>query len=115
MIKGAVDKLLSAQRALGLPVDEEHREVTSDLDGDVTAIIEATLAPRSHIVGRSLEEVRFRDRYGFTALAIWRQGAVITQRLQRIPLLFGDALLCHVPWTAWIAAGDPWGQHESRS
>ena len=97
VIKGAVEKLVSAQQVLGLQLHEEAREVTSDLEGDGTSIIEATLAPRSHIVGRSLEEARFRDRYGFTALAIWRQGEVITQRLRSIPLLFGDALLLQGP------------------
>ncbi|MCI0876319.1 MAG: anion permease, partial [Chloroflexi bacterium] len=64
--------------------------------GDVQ-LIEATLAPRSHIVGRSLRDVRFRDRYGFTALAISRQGEVITERLRDVPLKFGDSLLLQGP------------------
>jgi di/tricarboxylate transporter len=44
-----------------------------------------------------LKEVRFRDRFGFTALAIWRHGDVITERLRDIPLHFGDALLLQGP------------------
>jgi di/tricarboxylate transporter len=56
-------------------------------------LIEATLAPNSGLVGRTLRGVRFRDRYGFTALAIWRHGEAITEKLRDLPLLFGDALL----------------------
>jgi di/tricarboxylate transporter len=49
------------------------------------------------MVGRTLREIRFRDRYGFTALAIWRHGEAITQRLRDIRLEFGDALLLRGP------------------
>jgi di/tricarboxylate transporter len=55
------------------------------------------LAPRSRMVGRTLRNIHFRDRYGFTALAIWRQGEVITQRLRDVRLRFGDALLLRGP------------------
>ena len=97
IVKGAVEKLVTAQQALGLQVEAEHHEVSTELDGGEISIIEATLAPRSHIVGRNLEEVRFRDRYGFTALAIWRHGEVITQRLRDVQLQFGDSLLLQGP------------------
>ena len=56
------------------------------IDVEQAEIIEATIAPRSHIVGLSLREARFRDKYGFTALAIWRHGQVITQRLRDVRL-----------------------------
>ncbi len=62
-----------------------------------TQVIEATLAPNSHIVGQSLNKSRFRERYGFTALAISHQGEVITQRLRDVHLQFGDALLLQGP------------------
>jgi di/tricarboxylate transporter len=48
-------------------------------------------------VGRTLRGVRFRDRYGFTALAIWRHGEAITEKLRDVPLQFGDALLLQGP------------------
>lgn len=64
--------------------------------GDVQ-MIEVTVAPNSRIVGNSLREARFRERYGFTALAISSQGEMITQRLRDVPLQFGDALLLQGP------------------
>jgi di/tricarboxylate transporter len=68
-----------------------------DLDSDDSHIFEAVLAPRSGISGHTLKEIRFRDRFGFAALAIWRQGEVVTQRLSDFRLRFGDALLLQGP------------------
>lgn len=97
IVKGAVEKMVTAKQGLGLQVEDEHPDLAFDLDGDGLSIIEATLAPRSHIVGRTLEEVRFREQFGFTTLAIWRHGEVITRRLRDLPLQFGDALLLQGP------------------
>ncbi len=54
---------------------------------------EVTLAPRSALEGRTLRDIRFRDRHGLQVLAIWRQGLVIQHELGEIPLRFGDAML----------------------
>ncbi|MGB2910368.1 MAG: SLC13 family permease, partial [Anaerolineales bacterium] len=43
------------------------------------------------------KEVGFRDRFGFTAIAIWRHGDVITEKLSDAELRFGDALLLQGP------------------
>ncbi len=40
-----------------------------------------------------MNEVKFRDQFGFSALAIWRDGGVITEHLRDVKLRFGDALL----------------------
>ena len=53
--------------------------------------------PRSRLIGQSLKDVRFRDKYGVTALAIWRSGRPIRRELANRPLEFGDALLLQGP------------------
>jgi di/tricarboxylate transporter len=97
VIEGQVDNLMEAREALGIEIESERKLELDRLDPEKISIIEATLAPRSGMVGRSLREVRFRDQYGFTALAIWRQGGVITQRLRDVRLKFGDTLLLQGP------------------
>ena len=47
-------------------------------------MVEATLAPRSSMVNRSLRSLNFRERYGFTVLAIRRHGEIITERLRSV-------------------------------
>ena len=51
------------------------------------------LAPRSRLIGETLRSSHFREKYGMSALAIWRGENEIIADLADIPLTFGDALL----------------------
>lgn len=69
----------------------------ADLESRDTVVVEAILAPRSSLVGRTLREARFRHRYGMTALAVWRGDQPILAELGDRRLAFGDALLLQGP------------------
>ena len=100
VLSGASTRLVAAGPALDIHFnvgDNLTADRVDEIGGDEVALIEATLSPRSRVVGLDLEEARFRDRYGFTALAIRRDGEVITHRLRDEPLEFGDALLLQGP------------------
>ena len=56
-------------------------------------LIEAAIAPRSHLASQTLQEMRFEQKFGATVLAIWRGGRSIRTRLAHLPLEFGDGLL----------------------
>jgi di/tricarboxylate transporter len=64
--------------------------------GDAT-IIEAVVAPGSILVGKSLEQSDFRNRFGATVLAIRHHDHIRHQRLASTPLSAGDALLIEAP------------------
>jgi di/tricarboxylate transporter len=96
-VEGSPDDLMGAREALGLGSEDKQRLDLERLEPGNVQLIEATLAPNTGLVGRTLQGVRFRDRYGFTALAIWRHGQAITQKLRDVPLHFGDALLLQGP------------------
>jgi di/tricarboxylate transporter len=97
LVEGTVENLMRARDRLELVIEAERKWELEELDPEKTHVVEATLAPRSRMVGRTLRNMHFRDRYGFTALAIWRQGEVITERLRDVRLRFGDALLLRGP------------------
>lgn len=97
IIEGSAKNLLAAQGELNLKPIGGHDFNLASLETDRMHIFEATLAPRSTMVGRSLKEAKFRDRFGFTAMAIWRQGEVMTNRLRDEKLQFGDTLLLQGP------------------
>jgi di/tricarboxylate transporter len=97
ILEGSAQSLLSAQEELKFNIHTDPEFEFSDLDTEQSYIFEATLAPRSTMVGRTLNNVRFRDRFGFTTLAIWRQGDVITEHLRDVELRFGDSLLLQGP------------------
>jgi len=97
MVEGTIDNLMRARDELGLGIAAKPQRQLDDLDDESSHIVEATLAPRSSMVGRSLRSIRFRARYGFTVLAVYRQGEVIMKRLRSVKLQFGDALVLQGP------------------
>ena len=99
LIEGSAENLLRARKELGLVTANEskrHGELDR-LSEEEIGIVESTLAPRSSMVNRSLRSLNFRERYGFTVLAIRRQGEMITKRLRSVRLQFGDDLLLQGP------------------
>lgn len=68
-----------------------------DLVSATIVVVEAMLAPRSRLIGQTLRDAHFREKYGMTVLAIWRTGRPIRTGLTDTPLQFGDALLLQGP------------------
>lgn len=60
-------------------------------------LVEVVLAPRSEHDGRSLREIRFRERYGIQVIGLWRAGVVVHEDLADQRLRFGDAMLMQGP------------------
>ncbi|MDK9718301.1 MAG: SLC13 family permease [Trichlorobacter sp.] len=59
-------------------------------------LVEAVVAPGSTLDGRSLQQARFRSRYGLQALAIRHRNNVRHENLEDIRLKAGDVLLFEV-------------------
>ena len=70
----------------------------AELESEDFGIVEVALAPRSALVGKTLRDLEFRDRYGLQLLAVWRDGRSIHQNLADLVFRFGDALLVQGPW-----------------
>lgn len=58
-----------------------------------TVLGEVVLSPHAGIFGKSLSQLRFRERFGLNVLALWRQGSPIRSNLSELPLRAGDTLL----------------------
>lgn len=101
----AGDRFLVAGEPSGILALLEMGEVDLDADAgqtriesDEIGIVETTVAPRSSLLGRTLGDVRFRDRYRLQVLALWREGRPIRTGLGRMRIEFGDALLVQGQW-----------------
>lgn len=68
-----------------------------DLQTISTVFAEAMLSPRSSLTGRTVREVMFRQKFGMSVLAVWRQGKPIREDIGDLRLEFGDALLLQGP------------------
>ncbi|MDR7427417.1 MAG: SLC13 family permease [Armatimonadota bacterium] len=103
VIEGRLDELLQAEAfaRLGLELAQDETSLET-LEGGMA---EAMVAPRSALDGRTLRDVGFRERYGLTVLAVWREGRPIRTRIADIPLRPGDGLLIQGPRRALTALG----------
>jgi di/tricarboxylate transporter len=73
-----------------LPPGEWEQEYLSIPD---LTLIEAAIAPRSSLASKTLQDLRFEQKFDAKVLAVWRRGHSIRTRLGSLPLEFGDGLL----------------------
>ena len=92
-LEGSATNILAAGQSLGLTIAVAQEMGADFLEPRDIELVEVVLAPNSALVGHTMREAQFRERFGFTALAISRQGEVITQRVGNIALRAGDMLL----------------------
>jgi di/tricarboxylate transporter len=90
-----VSRLVTAEQLERLEVGEGQGKVAAQELG----LVEVLFAPRSEMVGKTLSEARFRERYGLSVLGLLRQGEPLKQELVETPLAFGDSLLMGGGWT----------------
>ena len=90
-----VDRLVKAEELERLEIGGGQSKVAAQELG----LVEVLLAPRSELIGKTLSEARFRERYGLSVLAVLRQGEPLQKELLETPLAFGDSLLMGGGWT----------------
>lgn len=78
-----------------LRVEHEATPEIEALQSPQVGMVEVTLDPRSRFAGQTLRDLHFREKYGLTVLAIWRQGQAYRSELGNMSLQFGDALLVY--------------------
>ncbi len=60
--------------------------------------VEAVVAPRSHMINKTFNEVNFQEKYKTNPIAIYRSGQVFYSVLEDMPLEVGDAILLQGDW-----------------
>lgn len=93
IVEGRREELVPALtlEAMGLQLSDS---VTSfQVESANVRVVEVILAPRSSLPGKTLREIGFREKYGLTVLAIWREGRPRRTGLVDLPIQLGDALL----------------------
>ncbi len=97
LVKGKQNDLRLVEGMQDLLVGTQPIPELDELESDEIGLVEAVLSPHSSLVGKTLQEINFRVKYGMSVLAIWRQGRAFRTNLRDMPLFFGDALLLHGP------------------
>jgi di/tricarboxylate transporter len=97
LIEGMVDNLVWAGATGRLDVQPEVGIKDGDLQSEVVGIAEVILSPHSRLVGKTLADIQFREKYQVSVLAILRDGRPRRTALVELPLRFGDTLLVQGP------------------
>ncbi len=85
--------------------DQAVVEDTSILQSDTVGFVEVILSPHSVLVGQTLQEIRFREKFGLNVLAFLRKGKVIRTGLRDLQIQLGDALLLYGQWKKLAVLG----------
>lgn len=93
LVKGARDNVLRIRDTGGLEIEAEVKLSDPNLQTEDSALVEAILLPRSPLLGHTLEELNFRQRYGLQVLGINRRGRPLDEKLSQVTFRVGDQLL----------------------
>ncbi len=92
------DRARQAAEALGWQIKEEKDTFSNIFTPADYGIVEGIVPPGSQLVGHTMAELDFRDRYRLNALAIYRGDEIILDDINTIELKAGDTLLLLGPW-----------------
>lgn len=101
LVRGTREDLIQIRHQRGLDLlSDQHLQsevLEDDLNSGEEQIAEVMILSNSRLAGSTLKELRFRQRYNATVLAIRRGEELLRERLGRVPLRFGDLLLVQGP------------------
>jgi di/tricarboxylate transporter len=93
LVQASREGLLQVKDTAGIEITPDVKLAAEELASDTRKLAEALLMPQSALIGRSLQELDFRRRFGLTVIAIYRRGHALATRLATLPLRAGDVLL----------------------
>jgi di/tricarboxylate transporter len=96
VVHGPADGMAHFVARTGCAVLEEGEDAA--LTGGDSGIAEILLTPKSRLIGKSLADVQFRDRYHLTVVGLKRLGKAVSGDVRALPLRFGDTLLVQGGW-----------------
>ncbi len=97
IVGGRVGDLEVLRGLQGLIVERDTRFDLRELEHGPMVLVEVMLSPSTTLAGKTLRQLRFRERFGISVLAVWRGDRPYRTGLGDHPLQFGDALLCYGP------------------
>lgn len=107
LIVQATEAHLAEMEPLGLERLPSTAEDQALLTAD-QGMVEIILPTRSRLLGKTLREWQFRDRYRVTAVALRRGTDLYTEHIGDMPLRYGDSLLVKGPWQRIKLLRDEW-------
>lgn len=93
LVKTRVEGVMDAGETTGIEIGVEGELGLQRLHTDSAVLIEGVIGPGSSLVGRSLKDLNFRERFGVIILAVHRRGVNLRDSFENVKLAFGDTIL----------------------
>lgn len=97
LVRGKTDDVLKIRAEQGLDILPDvkfnQKTLATELNSTEEGVAEVLILSNSRLIGATLKDLRFRQRYNLTVLALRRGEELIRERLGRVSLKFGDLLL----------------------
>ena len=93
LVRGKLRELMRLRDSAKLELNVEFKLRDETLQTEDQRLVQALVAPGSELIGRTLKELDFRNRYKALVLAIQRRGETIRDKLNSVEFGLGDALL----------------------
>jgi len=108
LIRTNTEKLLEADHQNDFDLQTASGLNATDVQGEDMELAELLIAPGSSLLGATLREINFRNRYSASVLAMSHHGETLGNRLPTTPLEVGDSLLIKAPLRVLQSlSGDP--------
>jgi di/tricarboxylate transporter len=82
----------------GLTLKPQLETFADDLSDQEAGAVEAVVAPRSDLVGQTLKETDFEERFQVTPISIGRHSETYRSEIDQMPLRVGDVITLHGTW-----------------
>lgn len=91
-----LEKLKKLQAWEGILFKSQFKWRDEDVRSEDTRLVEAVVALNSYFIGKTLKDLKFREAFGATVLALRHRGRLMREKLSETELDAGDALLLEI-------------------
>lgn len=106
IVHSSREELLKIKDERGLEIFADVKFQKGEIESAITTgeekLAEVLILSNSRLIGTTLKDLKFRQRYNATVLAIRRGSELLQGRLGKIPLKFGDLLLVQGPKQSFV-------------
>ena len=101
LVRSSREDLIKIKDEEGIEILPEFiknkKSLQAQLSAEDEGIAEVLIPSSSNLIGSTVKEIRFRQRYNVTVLAVHRGQEIKRERLSEMRLKFGDVLLVQAP------------------
>ncbi len=92
-IRKQSDLELHPVRMYGSTAEKKQKEKENEHDDGADLFVQAVVAPKSSLAGRTLSDLDFKRRYGAIVVGLWRKDGWLNQEVSKVKLRANDVLV----------------------